>query len=115
MKPWTPILWLLIAAACCMVAFLIGPPPTPTPAAECVSFDVELQGLIDRGVPVFIFKWAGIGLMTREVEKRTGRDFPGVTRAFAVPLPTELMVGLEADGCLLPPVHIVDPSTLPGA
>jgi len=47
------------------------------------------------------------GFVTK-LEELGGSKFPGVTRAFVLVGPEMTVIGLEVDGCLMPPIYVAN-------
>lgn len=83
--------------------------PSPTIAAECSTYDVELGRIKSEGATTFEIPPDKLPKVVQDTEDITGDDYGAVSRGFLVFLPDVLMIGLEANGCLYTPILIARP------
>lgn len=94
---------IAIACALILVAVLYSPASAGEPVCD-FTFDDTVAFYASRGVPVGIVNEDRLDDMAREhgVEK--------ATRGFVIPGNSGLLLGLEVDGCLLPPITMAPKS-----
>lgn len=74
-------------------------------AEECeFPFDKTVGELAAAGAPVAIVPEADLAALVEKVEEIGGQDSGDVTRAFIAQAGGNVLLGLEVDGCLLPPI-----------
>lgn len=91
---------LLIAGAFLCASFAVS-------AAECeFPFDKTIGEFSAAGAPIVVIEPADLPGIVEKVEAMTGEDFGEVTRGFFAQAGGQILLGLEVDGCLLPPVNL---------
>ena len=91
---------LLVAAfAACFVV--------PAFSAECLNpFDETIGNFSANGGVVKIIDPSELPAIAKAAGKTMGHDIGEVTRGFVVAYGGVLRLGLEVDGCLLPPINL---------
>ena len=69
--------------------------------------DVVQNSLAANGHPVALVPEAEIPGLLVEVAGVTGQTYEGITRAFVTEVDGTILLGLEAGGCLLPPIVLM--------
>lgn len=91
---------LLIAGAFLCASFAVS-------AAECeFPFDETAAAFADAGSPVVVIDPAELPKIVETMETMLGEDYGDVTRGFFAQAGGQILLGLEVDGCLLPPVNL---------
>lgn len=91
---------LLIAGAFLCASFAVS-------AAECeFPFEGTVADFSAAGAPIVVIEPADLPGIVKKVEAMTGEDFGEVTRGFFAQAGGQILLGLEVDGCLLPPVNL---------
>lgn len=91
---------LLLAAAFACLSFAVS-------AAECeFPFDETVAAFAAEGAPIAVIDPVELPAIVEKVEAMTGEDFGEVTRGFFAQAGGQILLGLEVDGCLLPPVNL---------
>lgn len=79
----------------------------PAAAQECLyPFDETLATLQDNGMATVVVADEDLPAIVAKVEELTGVELDGVTRAFFVNTGVSVLIGLEVDGCLMPPIKL---------
>lgn len=74
-------------------------------AAECeFPFDRTIGEFSAAGAPVVIIKTDELPGIVSKVETMTGDEIGDVTRGFFTQAGGQILLGLEVDGCLIPPI-----------
>jgi hypothetical protein len=97
---------LLLAGAFACASFAVS-------AAECeYRFDDLIGQFAAAGAPIVEIGEADLPAIVAKAEEMEGVDLGEVTRGFLVNAGGQILLGLEVDGCLLPPilVGLVGPS-----
>lgn len=91
---------LLIAGA-----FLCA--PLAVSAAECdFPYDATIGQLSAAGAPVVEVPADALPDLVDRIEGDTGQEYGEVTRGFIAQAGGKILLGLEVDGCLLPPIVV---------
>jgi hypothetical protein len=91
---------LLLAGALCCLSFGVA-------AAECeFPFDATVAGLVSEGNPVNVIDPIELPEIVEAIETMIGADFGAVTRGFFAEADGKILLGLEVDACLLPPINL---------
>jgi hypothetical protein len=76
----------------------------PAVAQECTEpFDDVVALYAENEIPHVVIEGKMLDKITARVEAGIGSDVGEVTRGFVAQVPIGTLVGLEVDGCLLPP------------
>lgn len=96
---------LLLAAA--LAACLVVPAFGEEKAPVCkFTYDAVAAGYAAQSNPVVEIDPADLSAIVAKVEEVEGKAYPNVTRGFVVNEGGRILLGLEADGCMLPPILI---------
>lgn len=91
---------LLAAGALLCASFAVS-------AAECeFPFDVTVGQFAAAGAPLVIIDPADLPEIVANVETMTGQDLGDATRGFLAQAGGKILLGLEVDGCLIPPIAV---------
>ena len=85
----------------------------PTAEAKLCEFymDDVVRVYTTAGIPVLFVDEADMPEFVANLSITMGETFEGVTRAFMVDVRGQMLVGIEVDGCLLPPIFLSVPIT----
>ena len=76
-------------------------------AADCeFPFDAIVGKFGEAGAVVKIIPPESLSSIGDEAEKVFGREIGAVTRGFVAVVGGKMLLGLETDGCLLPPIDL---------
>lgn len=76
-------------------------------AEECeFAFEPTIAEFAAAGAPVVEVPASDLPKLVAEVEAVTGEEYGDVTRGFLVRVADVVLLGLEVDGCLLPPIVV---------
>lgn len=91
---------LLLAGAFACLSFGVS-------AAECeFPFDDTVAQLAAAGAPVVEVPADALPDLVERIEGDTGQEYGDVTRGFIAQAGGKILLGLEVDGCLLPPIVV---------
>lgn len=91
---------LLLAGAFACLSFGVA-------AAECeFPFDETVGQLSAAGAPVVEVPADALPDLVDRIEGDTGQEYGDVTRGFIAQAGGKILLGLEVDGCLLPPIVV---------
>lgn len=105
-------LLLSAALAACLVVPAFG---QETPACQ-YPYDAVAAEFAAAGSPVSEIPAEDLPKVIEQLESLTGKAYPNVTRGFIAVVGGKVLLGLESDGCLLPPIIVaqVKPERLSG-
>lgn len=98
---------LLFAVALLLGAFAVFASPGHAADPVCdYTYDEVKQQFADAGEPVVEIDPAKLPKFIADLEAKFGGKHPNVTRAFAAEAGGKVLVGLEENGCLSPPIVV---------
>ena len=98
---------ILLALAALLGAFAIFTHPATAADPVCeYTYDEVAQQFADAGSPVVEVDPAKLPELVAEVERNTGQSHGDVTRAFIAQSGGRVLLGLEENGCLSPPIVV---------
>lgn len=101
------VLAIIGILAAFFVAFAL--PMAHARAAECERMDDVVAKFIAAGAQPFIIPADRLPKTVEDAEQIIGQPLPQPSRGFLVVTPRETVLGLEVDGCLLPPIVMETP------